>query len=405
MGKHILVVSQYFYPETFRINDICQEWVKRGYRVTVLTGIPNYPEGKFYSGYGLTKKRRETWHGIDIIRIPITARGHGAVGLSLNYLSFVISGFFWKLFTRLKPDLVFTYEVSPMTQALVGVWLAKRRKIPHYLYVTDLWPQNVEIITGIKSPLLIGPICKMAKYIYDRCEKILVSSPGFIEDIEGRLAEKEGKVIFWPQYAEDFYRPVEKAGRTEIPDDGAFNIIFAGNIGYAQGLGILVDAAELLRERGVRARFNLIGDGRYKPELAEKIKSTGTEEYFNFIDKKPPEQIPEYFAYANALLICLSKSDVFSMTIPAKTQSCMACGKAILVSADGEVQKIIRDSAAGLASDAEDAAGLADNIVAMARMPEGEILRFGENAKRYSREHFDKNALLDSADEIFGGNG
>ena len=156
--EHILVVSQYFYPENFRINDICAEWVKKGYKVTVVTGIPNYPQGKFYKGYGWFKRRKETWNGVDIIRIPLISRGKSSIRLALNYFSFVISGWFWKLFTRVKADIVFTFEVSPMTQALVGVWYAKRRKIPHYLYVQDLWPDNVEIVTGIKSKAILNPI-------------------------------------------------------------------------------------------------------------------------------------------------------------------------------------------------------------------------------------------------------
>ncbi len=139
MGKkHILVISQYFYPETFRINDIATEWVKRGYKVTVVTGIPNYPEGKFYKGYGWFRNNREIWNGIEIIRIPIIPRGSNSIGLILNYLSFVVSGFFWKCFTRIKTDYVFIFEVSPMTQALFGVWYARRRKIPCYIYVQDL---------------------------------------------------------------------------------------------------------------------------------------------------------------------------------------------------------------------------------------------------------------------------
>ena len=143
MKKHILIVSQYFYPEQFRINDIAAEWVKRGHKVTVLTGIPNYPQGKFYDGYSWRKNRREVWNGVDIIRIPLFARGKSSIGMILNYFSFVISGFFWKCFTKLKADVVFTFEVSPMTQALIGVWYSKKHKIPNYLYVQDLWPENV----------------------------------------------------------------------------------------------------------------------------------------------------------------------------------------------------------------------------------------------------------------------
>ena len=132
MKKHILVIAQYFYPEQFRINDICTEWVKRGYKVTVVTGIPNYPQGKYYDGYGLFKKRKETYNGIEIIRIPLVPRGNNSIMLALNYLSFVVSGFFWKMFTKIKADYVFIFEVSPMTQALPGVWYAKKRKIPCY---------------------------------------------------------------------------------------------------------------------------------------------------------------------------------------------------------------------------------------------------------------------------------
>ena len=202
--KHILVVSQYFYPEQFRINDMCQEWVSRGYEVTVLTGIPNYPQGKFYGGYGWFKKRREIWNGITIIRIPITARGNGSISLVINYLSFVVSGFFWACFTRIKADYVFTFEISPMTQALIGVWYASRRKIPNYLYVQDLWPENVEIVTGIRSPIILGSISKMVDYIYKRCDAIFATSPSFVTDIRKRCPDQESKVHYLPQYAEDF---------------------------------------------------------------------------------------------------------------------------------------------------------------------------------------------------------
>ncbi len=402
--KHILIISQYFYPEQFRINDIALEWIRRGYKVTVLTGIPNYPQGKFFEGYGWRKKRRETWNGVDIIRLPIIARGHSSVGLICNYLSFVVSGYFWKVFTKLKPDTIFTYEVSPMTQALIGVWFSKKQKIPNVLYVTDLWPQNVEIITGIHSKLIIGPISKMVNYIYKHCDKILISSKSFKKDISSRIECGNGsadeKIIYWPQYAEDFYKPLSDAPQKEIPRDGAFNIVFAGNIGYAQGLGILVDVAKQLQEKDLLVRFNIIGDGRFKSELVGRIKNVGIERYFNFIDRKPAEEIPEYFFFADALLICLSKSEVFSMTIPAKTQSCMACGKPILVSADGEVQEIIRDSGSGLVSNAEDAEGLTENIINLMNMTPAERTKISQNALSYSNLNFNKKMLLDRVEKM-----
>lgn len=398
--KHILVVSQYFYPETLRINDICQEWIKRGYKVTVVTGIPNYPRGEYYNGYSKTERREEVWNGIEIIRLPIEARGHNSVGLIKNYISFVLEGKKWANRTDVKCDIVFTYEVSPMTQALVSVWYAKRNRIPHVLYITDLWPENVEIITGIHNKIFLGSIQKMVDYIYTRSDRILTSSNSFVKAIEKRKIPGN-KIEFWPQYAEDFYTPIMCSTIEEIPQDGIFNMIFAGNIGYAQGLGILVSAASTLKQQGEKVRFNIIGDGRYLQEFRDSVAEKKVEEYFNFINRKKPEEIPNYLAIGDALLITLSKSEVFSITIPAKTQSCLACGKPILVSADGEVQDIIREAQAGLSSDAEDVDGLVHNIIMMSRMSKDELNEFAENALSYSIKHFDKNMLLDRIDEIF----
>ena len=214
--KHILVITQYFYPEQFRINDMCAEWVKRGYEVTVVTGYPNYPQGEYYDGYGWFKHTRQKWKGVKIIRLPLTARKQGSVRLAMNYFSFVVSGFFWALTTNIKADYVFTFEVSPMTQALIGVWYAKRRKIPHYLYVQDLWPENVEIVTGIHSPLVLKPIGAMVNYIYRHCDVIFATSPSFVKEIQKRVKKNKDKVKYLPQYAEDFYKPVELRDMDEI---------------------------------------------------------------------------------------------------------------------------------------------------------------------------------------------
>lgn len=398
--KHILVLSQYFYPETFRINDIATEWVKRGYKVTVVTGIPNYPQGKYYAGYSKTERRNEEWNGMEIIRLPIEPRRSGSLNLIRNYLSFVIEGRRWLRKTKVKTDLVFTFEVSPMTQALVSVWYAKKNKIPHVLYVTDLWPENVEIITGIHNKLFLGTIQKMVDYIYNHSSRILTCSSSFVKAIMKRRIPEE-KIEFWPQYAEDFYKPVERVSKTEIPEDGALNLVFAGNIGFAQGLGILPKAAEKLKKENLFVRFNIVGDGRYMPELRKEIEDKDVIEYFNFIDRKPAEQVPPYLAAADALLIVLSKSEVFSITIPAKTQSCMACGKPILVSADGEVQDIIRTANAGLVSPSEDVEGLVSNIKTLLRMSQQERNELAENALAYSKKYFNKDILLNRMDEIF----
>ena len=248
--RHILVVSQYFYPETFRINDMASEWVKKGYRVTVLTGIPNYPMGRFFPGYSWTKKRHEPWNGMDIIRIPLIARRHGAVGMVLNYVSFAVSGWFWNRTNHVKADLVFSFEVSPMTQVTVGCGYARKHNVPHFLYVQDLWPENVEAVTGIHHPLVIAPINRMVDKIYRQADRIFVTSPSFVKAVTERKqkVDKE-KVFYWPQYAEEYYQPMERQPVECIPDDGTFKIAFTGNIGTAQGLEILPKTAEIMRTK------------------------------------------------------------------------------------------------------------------------------------------------------------
>lgn len=403
--KHILVIAQYFYPEQFRINDICKEWVKRGYKVTVVTGIPNYPQGKYYAGYGLFKNRKEMYNGIEIIRIPLIPRGNNSIMLALNYLSFVVSGFFWNLFTKIKADYVFIFEVSPMTQALPGVWYSQKRGIPCYLYVQDLWPENVEIITGIKNKHIIGSIGRMVDYIYARCTKIFTTSNSFVDSIEKRNVPRD-LIEYWPQYAEDFYLPLEKMTINEIPNDDAFNIVFAGNIGNAQGLEILPKVAVLLKKEQLskKIRFNIVGDGRFKETLIKMVNTSNVADMFNFIPKQPANRIPEFMAASDSAFLCLTDNPLFAMTIPAKLQSYMACGIPIIASAEGETNQIIKSSSSGLSSPAGDAVKLAENIIELSSKSSDELKHLGINARNYYDKNFNKEKLLNSMDIYFKDN-
>ncbi|MBO8173580.1 MAG: glycosyltransferase family 4 protein [Bacillaceae bacterium] len=402
MKKHILVISQYFYPEQFRINDICLEWVKRGYNVTVITGIPNYPQGKYFEGYGLFKKRKENYKGINIIRIPLIPRGNSSIMLALNYISFVVSGFFWMLFTSIKADYVYIFEVSPMTQALPGIWYSKKNKIPCYIYVQDLWPENFEILSGIKNKFVINMVGKMVDYIYSNCTKIFTTSRSFITSIVNRGVSKD-KIEYWPQYAEDFYKPLKKKHVSEIPNDNSFNIIFTGNIGTSQGLDILPEVAFKLKKYGLdhKVRFNIVGDGRYKDTLVDLVKLNNVSDMFNFIPKQPPTKIPEMIAASDAALLCLKDNPLFSMTIPAKLQSYMACGIPVIASSNGETNRIIKEASAGVFSDAGDAQKLAENIVLLSKLPANQLDKLGENARNYYENNFNKQELLNKMDKYF----
>ncbi len=400
MKKHILVISQCFFPEQFRINDICKEWVKRGYKVTVLTGIPNYPIGKFYEGYGLFKKRKEIYNGIEIIRIPIIPRGNNSLMLSLNYLSFVISGFFWKLFTKVKADYVFIFETSPMTQALTGIWYSKKRKIPCYLYVQDLWPENVIIMTGLKNAILINLLSKMVDYIYNKSTKIFATSNSFVKAIIDRDVEKD-KVIYWPQYSEVIKASDNNLNKIENEDE-IFKIVFAGNIGYAQGLDKLIHVAEKIKDKtDKKVIFNIVGDGRYKKEFISIVDSKNLSKMFNFIPRQKEKEIPRILASNDIAYLSLADNPIFTMTIPAKLQTYMACGIPIIASASGEVDKIIKESNSGLCSKPSDIDSTVANIITMINKPKFELLSLGDNGYEYYKNNFNKTQLLNKMDFFF----
>lgn len=398
MSKKILVVSQYFFPEQFRINDICNSWIERGYDVTVLTGIPNYPQGDFFEGYGFNKRRNENLNGINIIRIPIIPRKKSSMTMALNYLSFVISGWFWKLFNKENFDMVFIYEVSPMTQALPAVWIAKKLKIPCYIYVMDLWPENFEIITGISSPLVITPLNKMVDYIYKNCNKIFTASESFKKNIQIRGVDPE-KVFFWPQYAEEFYHTRATKSKKIIVDD-KINITFAGNVGMAQGLEILPIIGQRLKKENVNVRFNIVGSGRYLETLINEVTKNALQEYFNFLEPVPPTEISEIFSASDFSFVSLQENEIFSMTIPAKLQSSMACGKPILLSASGESKDIVIKAECGYASDAGDVNHLIENIKKIVKLDKKQIEKLGNNSRNYFENNFEKEKLLDSMDSF-----
>ena len=406
--KHILLVTQYFYPETFRVNDMACEWVKRGYKVTVLTGIPNYPMGRFFDGYDRKHRTREDWNGVNIIRIPVIARGNSrnklmnAAGMAANYLSFVRSGRKWVKSmeaANLHADLVFTVEVSPMTQALIGIWYGKRYHVPTYLYVQDLWPENVETVTGIHNRAIIGPIDRMVDKIYRETDTIFTTSPSFVEAIVNRKHPvPRSKVHYWPQYAEEFYIPMKPQKIEGIEDDGCYKIAFTGNIGTAQGLDVLPKAAALLKDEKVK--FVIVGDGRYQPEFERQIRKNGVQDKFVMIPRVPAERVPEILSVCDAGFISFNKTPLWENTIPAKLQSYMACGKAIIASAAGETRRIINEAKCGVCAEIGNSYALADGIRYIMK---NDKKLMGKNARDYFEQHFDKRMLMEQMEEYIGG--
>ena len=380
------------------------EWVKRGYKVTVLTGIPHYPMGKFYDGYDKKHRTHETWNGVNIIRIPLVARGNSsnkllnAIGMTRNYFSFVRSGKKWvksEEAANLHPDLVFTFEVSPMTQAKIGVWYGQKYNVPTFLYVQDLWPENVETVTGIHNRMIIDPIDKMVDNIYRKTDTIFTTSPSFVEAIVNRKNPVDrNKVHYWPQYAEDFYKPLKPQDINEIPNDDYFKIAFTGNIGTAQGLDILPKTAELLKKEKVK--FVIVGDGRYQAEFVKQIEERKVQNMFIMLPRVQAERIPEILSTCDAGFISFNNTSLWENTIPAKLQSYMACGMPIIASASGETKRVIKEANCGVCTKIGDADALADGILKFMNM---NIIALGNNARMYFEEHFNKKLLMDMMDQ------
>ena len=394
----ILVISQYFFPENFRINDLVFSLKQRGHHIEVLTGKPNYPKGEYFDSYSWNGPNDEEIQGVKTYRSNLILRKKGGgFRLFLNYFSFVFFAFFKVFKIRGEFDKVFVYAPSPITVGFLGILAAKRFKCKSYLWVHDLWPESVRVAGGISNKIVLGLINSMTKMIYKYTDQILVQSPKFIDYIKKQNV-KESKLIYYPYYAEDFYKEVKvkKFYLDKFPK--GFNILFAGNIGVAQSFDTILGAIELLKE--FKINVIVLGEGRDKQRIIEEIKQKGISEKFYFFGSHPPEKMPDYFACADALLITLKKADIFSYTIPGKLQSYLGCGKPIIGALDGIGKQIIMDSKSGFCSDAEDYQSLSQNLLLMMNTSIEERNKMGKFGLDYFNKHFKKEKLLKELEYI-----
>ena len=355
----ILIVSQYFWPENFRINDLTQELIQRGHSVTVLTGIPNYPAGRVFDGYRQNPKAFEQYSGARVWRVPMLARGHGAVRLFLNYLSFVIGACLygpWRLRGQ-QADVIFVFEPSPVTVGLPAILLGRIKRTPVVFWALDLWPETLAAIGVVRSPRVLGWVGHLVKFIYERCTLVLGQSRGFLASIAKYCSDAQ-KIRYFPSWAEEVFNESDLMPAPEVPVlDGVFNVLFAGNIGEAQDLPAVLDAAESLKHN-TAIRWLIVGDGRKSDWLLEEVARRGLQGNVLLLGRFPVERMPSFYAHADALLVSLKKDPVFSMTIPGKVQSYLMAGVPLVGMLDGEGAKVITEANAGLVCAAGDGPGL-----------------------------------------------
>jgi colanic acid biosynthesis glycosyl transferase WcaI len=392
----ILIVSQYFWPENFRVNDLAAGLRDKKHQVTILTGQPNYPEGLFYPGYGFFQRSREDYGGIDVIRVPLVPRGSGGgLRLALNYISFA---FFASLLApfrcRDKYDVIFVYEPSPITVGLPAVLLKRLKRVPIMFWVQDLWPESLTATGAVHSGWILRLVERLVRFIYQRCDLLLVQSRAFFLSVE-KLGADRGRILYFPNTSEEFYQPLQLPDdapeRREIP--GGFCVMFAGNIGAAQDFGTILGAAGMLKCYP-DIHWVVLGEGRMSSWVKGEVTQRGLAANVHLLGSRPAESMPRYFSLADVMLATLKREPIFALTIPSKIQSYLACGRPIVAALDGEGARIVEEAGAGLTAPAEDPEALAAAVLAMYKMTAAERGDMGLLGRVYFEKNFERNLLL-----------
>jgi colanic acid biosynthesis glycosyl transferase WcaI len=395
----LLVVSQYFWPENFRINEIVTEMVAKGHHVTVLTGRPNYPEGHIDPEFAAHPYRFGEFGGAEVIRVPLRPRGQGSLRLVLNYWSFVFWGCTlgpWLLKGR-RFDSIFVFETSPITAALPAVlmkWLTGARLV---MWVLDLWPDTLSAIGVVRSKRVLGWVGKLCRFIYKHCDLILGQSPAFAAPIE-KWSQAPEKFRYLPNWVEGTFdsAPTGPVAPELSAFQGRFRVMFAGNLGEAQDLSTVLDAASRVRLLKPKVCWVLLGDGRAADKLRQEIVDLKLQDTVFLLGRHAQERMPSFFAGADALLVSLKPEPIFAMTIPGKIQSYLAAGKPILAMLDGVGAQVVKDAGAGVVCRASDAQALAANCVLLAEQSMSSRTEMGRAGMKFSERHFSREVVLNN---------
>lgn len=393
--KKILVVTQHFWPENFRINDIVEGFLQDGIAVDVLCGLPNYPKGEWFPGYSAAGPFEEEWHGARLYRCKeVPRRGNTSVNIFLNYVS-------WPWYAahalhRLPGgyDAVFCFNTSPVLMCWPAIRYAKKHHIPFTNYVLDIWPENLYSVLNVKNKALRAIAQGVSDTLYKKADRLIAMS----EPLQQRLCQRTGmppqKVAVIPQYCEDFYAVPQPDAALQAQFGGRFNLVFTGTFTPAQSLETVITAVQDAHSRGAdMLHLLLVGDGMSRAALEAKVKDLHAEDAVTFYGSVPATDIPKFTALADALIVCLSDSPDLGLTVPAKVASYMAAGKPVLASMDGAGNAAVA-AAGGLSSPACDAAALADNLLALTRMDAAQRAAMGQSAKEYYLAHYRRSELL-----------
>jgi glycosyltransferase involved in cell wall biosynthesis len=390
---NILIVSQYYWPENFIINDVAKTLYEKGQLVEVLTGKPNYPHGVIYDGYKSLGCETETHDEVPIHRVPMLARGHGGLRLVLNYLSFVISGVLFSpwILRGKKFDVIFVYGNSPILQAIPAIFLGWIKRTPVVLWVQDLWPESLHATGYIKNKLALKLVAYIVRFIYRHVDLLLVQSEAFIDLVEPLASNTPVK--YYPNSVDESFSERAVVSNPKVTGlTNGFSVMFAGNIGSAQAVEVIIEAATLLKKYS-DIHFVVLGDGSRRDWMLEEVNNRGLSN-FHLPGRFPIETMPSFMQQASALLVTLADHKIFSGTVPNKVQAYMAAGRPILACLNGEGARLVVASKSGLAVPAENAKALAEAVIELHGMSMEDREELGQNGFSYYKEHFDHDKLV-----------
>jgi glycosyltransferase involved in cell wall biosynthesis len=393
-GLRVLVVSQHFWPEIMRINEVVLSLRASGADVEVLAGQPNYPKGKIFEGYSATAIGSERHpSGYVIHRVPVVTRGGGgALRRVANYGSFVLCGLlFAPWLTRgRRYDVIFVYAISPILQGLPAAFLKRLKDAALVIWVQDLWPDSLESTGYVRNKIALAAVAALTRFIYRRADLLLGQSRGFVPKIR-ELAGCRVPIAYHPNPGDIGMAERGLAAPSALAMDlGCFNVVFAGNLGSAQALETIVASAEIIADPSIR--IVLVGAGSCVTWLCEEIARRGLRN-LELAGQYPTEAMPAIFAQASALLVTLGRADNLALTIPSKIPTYLAAGRPIIGALDGEGADLIREAEAGFTVPAEDAAALASAILAMRNLPAARRETMGAAGRAYFDQHLAPGAL------------
>ena len=399
----ILIITQYYWPENFRINEVSEELVKLGHKVSILTGYPNYPKGDVFAEFKKDYKKFSKYKGASIIRVPILSRKKNNFNLALNYISFLLTSIFIGYF-KIKGkefDIIFTCQLSPVTVGITSAFFSKILNIPQIFWVQDLWPDTLVALNILNKNWQINLFRNLVNWIYSRCDLILAQSKYILKEIKKYSSVKDN-LHYFPTWGEsDLFLNIASPA-PEIEPKDIFTIMFAGNIGEAQDFPNIIKAVQNIILNDVKNfRLIIIGDGSKKEWAMNEVKKLNIEQYFEFYNSYPLERMPSFFRHADVLLVSLLNKKVFNMTIPGKIQFYLSSGIPIVGMICGAGAEVIQKSKGGFVCDSGNYLNLSKIIREIISLEKKDLQKIGEKGKEYANKEFSKIKLINKLNKIF----